>query len=67
MGRDYSELRKKIRGKYLRMGDFAADLGISKGTLGLKLRGISEWSRDEIEKIAELLDLTPDEIMALFF
>ena len=48
------ELRKRIRGKYLRIGDFAADLGITKGTLGLKLNGKSEWTRAEIEKVASV-------------
>lgn len=61
------ELRKRIRGKYLRIGDFAADLGITKGTLGLKLNGKSEWTRAEIEKVARLLDFTPEEILHYFF
>ena len=67
MGRDYYELRQRIRGKYARIGDFAKALGIASGTLSLKLMGKSEWSRAEIEKTAELLDLTPDEIMRYFF
>ncbi|MBQ6906190.1 MAG: DUF739 family protein [Clostridia bacterium] len=67
MRRDYTELRKKIRGKYLKLEDFAKDLGISVGTLTLKLAGKSEWSRMEIERTAILLDLTPDEILEYFF
>lgn len=67
MKNNYSELRKKIRGKYLRLEDFARDLGITSGTLTLKLSGKSEWSRAEIVKTAELLDLTPDEILEYFF
>ena len=67
MNRDYSELRKKIRGKYLRLEDFAKDLGITAGTLTFKLSGKSEWSRAEIEKAAELLELTPNEILHYFF
>ena len=67
MQRDYYELRQRIRGKYARIGDFAKALGVTRGTLSLKLRGKSEWSRAEIEKTAELLDLTPDEILRYFF
>lgn len=67
MSREYYELRFKIRSKYARIGDFAKALGMSTGTLGLKLRGKSDWSRSEIEKVAELLDLTPDEILYYFF
>ena len=67
MKRDYSELRKKIRSIYLRLEDFAKDMNITSGTLSLKLSGKSEWSRAEIEKTADLLDLTPDEILLYFF
>lgn len=67
MNRDYYELRQKIRGKYPRIGDFAKAIGMAKGTLSRKLTGKSEWSRAEMEKTAELLDLTPDEILRYFF
>ena len=67
MGRDYYELRQRIRGKYRRMGDCAKDLGIKPGTLSAKLNGKSEWTRAEIEKLAQLLELTPTEIMEYFF
>lgn len=67
MERDYSELRKRIRGTYNILGDFAADLGITAGTLSYKLSGKSEWSRAEIAKVVELLDLTPEETLRYFF
>ena len=67
MAHDYHDLRLRIRGKYARLTEFAKALGITTGTLSLKLRGKSEWSRAEIEKIAELLNLTPDEILLYFF
>ena len=67
MAREYYELRMRIRGKYARIEDFAKALGMTKGTLGLKLAGKSEWKRAEIEKVAELLELTPDEILRYFF
>ena len=67
MGRNYTELHKKIRSKYLRMSSFASDLGITVGTLSSKLKGITDWKRDEIEKVAELLDLTTEEVISYFF
>ena len=67
MKRKYAEFRKRILSKYLRLGDFAKDMGMTHGTLTLKISGKSEWSRAEIEKSADLLDLTPDEILLYFF
>lgn len=67
MRRNYSELKKKIRGRYLRLGEFAGDLGVTSSTLTLKLSGKSEWSRAEIERTSDLLDLTSDEILLYFF
>lgn len=67
MSRCYHDLRLRIRGKYARLADFANAIGVTTGTLSLKLRGKSEWSRAEIEKAANLLGLTPDEILNYFF
>ncbi len=67
MGRDYSALILKIRSKYLKFEDFANDLGITVCTLRNKLSGKNDWKREEMIKAAELLDLTPDEILFYFF
>ena len=67
MGREYYEIRQKIRGKYRRMEDCAKDLGITQGTLSAKLMGKREWTRAEIEKLAQLLELTPTDIIKYFF
>ena len=67
MAHDYYELRQKIRGKYARIGDFASAVGITQGTLSLKLSGRSEWKRAEMIRAAELLNLTPEEILQYFF
>lgn len=67
MGRDYTALILKIRGKYLKLEDFANDLGITVCTLRNKLSGRNDWKREEMIKAAELLDLTPEEILAIFF
>ena len=67
MEKDYMELCMKIRGKYMRTEDFATDLGISVTTLNSKLTGKTDWKREEMVKAAELLDLTPEEILYYFF
>lgn len=67
MAQEYYELRQRIRGRYARIGDFARAVGITNGTLSLKLSGKSEWKRAEMMKAAELLDLTPEEILHYFF
>ena len=67
MQRDYTELKKKIRAKYATMAEFASLLGITNSTLSTKLAGESDWKRVEIEKVQQILDLTPDEVLAIFF
>ena len=67
MGRDYEPLRRKILGKYGKLGLFAKALGIRAGTLTDKLNGKTDWKREEIDKTAHLLSLTPDEVWLIFF
>lgn len=67
MRRDYTELRKRILGKYGSLGVFAKKMGMTPSTLSKKLAGVSEWARIEIENAAVLLSLTPDEIWRIFF
>ncbi len=67
MGRNYETLRRKIIGKYGKLGTFAEVLGIRAATLSQKLNGSSDWSRVEIEKVQRLLELTVDEVWLIFF
>lgn len=45
----------------------AAEIGISRSTFFLKINGMSEFTADELQKIAEILKLTDDEILRWFF
>jgi hypothetical protein len=67
MGRNYEELRLKILGRYGQLSPFAKALGIQPSTLSLKLQGATDWKREEIEKTAQLLDLTANEVWLIFF
>lgn len=67
MKKDYTELRKRILGKYGSLGAFAKKMGMTSSTLSKKLAGASEWARIEIENAAILLSLTADEVWQIFF
>ena len=45
----------------------AAHLGINEVTLYRKTTGASEFTRDEIQKLKEFLNLTDSEAMRVFF
>lgn len=45
----------------------AAHLGINEVTLYRKCTGASEFTRDEIQKLKEFLNLTDSEAMRVFF
>ena len=48
-------------------GAVASHLGINEATLYRKSTGASEFTRDEIQKLKEFLDLTDEEAMRVFF
>ena len=45
----------------------AAHLGINEATLYRKSTGASEFTRDEIQKLKDFLNLTDSEAMRVFF
>lgn len=67
MGRDYEPLRRRILGKYGSLAPFAQELGITPSTLSLKLQGRSDWRREEIERCIAALELTMEDVAAIFF
>lgn len=62
----YAELRGAIRAKFGTNAAFAEAMGMNKSTLSKKLNGWSEWTRSEIERAMELLNLPWDEIPLYF-
>lgn len=64
---DYSELRGKIRAKFKRQGDFAKALGMDASSLSKKLNNRTQWTRPEIEKACELLDIPLADAHLYFF
>ena len=64
---DMRKLKGKIVEKYGTQDKIAVDLGLSPTTLSFKLNGKSEFSQGETAKIAELLNLAPEDFSAYFF
>lgn len=63
----YAKLRGRIREKCGRQEDFAAMMGMSPATLSAKLTGRTEWTRPEIVKACELLDIPLEDAHSYFF
>lgn len=66
MGMRFSKLRGRIREKFGTQSAFAKALGVHTATLSQKLRGVSDWTRPEIDKAVRLLDIPAEEIAAYF-
>jgi hypothetical protein len=60
-------LRGKIVEKYGTQRKFAKEMKWSERTLSLKLSGKIEWKQSEMVRAKELLGLTDDEMIEIFF
>ena len=60
-------LRQKLLEKHVRVKDLKVVLGISNSSLQRKLSGKTEFSRCEVKKIIDYLELQNDEAMFIFF
>lgn len=67
MSYNYKKLRGRIIEKYGTQENFSKEIGISPNSLSLKMTGKTGFSRDDIIKWCELLDISNDEIGAYFF
>ncbi|HHX02695.1 MAG TPA: DUF739 family protein [Tissierellia bacterium] len=61
------ELKGKIRAKGFTQKSFSLALGISPASLSRKLAGTHEFTIGEIEQMKELLGLSAEEAVELFF
>lgn len=64
---DFSLLTALIIAVFGSRKAFAEALGISKGTLSMKLNNKSRWSYEDIIKACELLGIDPRDIGIYFF
>lgn len=63
----YAKLRGLIREKFKTQGAFAKAMGINPTTLSKKLSGQVDWTRKEIEKACNLLEIPANQIFDYFF
>ena len=64
---NYSSLEKRIHRMYGNFGAFSKLIGMTERKFNSKVNNETEFSLSEIEKAADLLKLSPEEIPAYFF
>lgn len=61
------KLRGKIVENRMNIGEFCRAAGFVRSTFERKMNGVSEFNRDEIERIISILHLNDDETRKIFF
>jgi len=64
---DYTALRAEMVLKHVSQDDLLKHLEISRSSFYRKMNGLTEFTHDEIGKIIELLNLSSDRAMSIFF
>lgn len=64
---DYNELKAQIVRKGFNVKSLAHKIGISHSAFHRKLKGTSEFDREEISNLSNLLELTPGDVYKIFF
>lgn len=64
---DKLRLEYEIKRKGLSVNDFCEKIGVSRSAYYRKCNGSSEFTRDEIENIMRVLEITLEEGMLIFF
>lgn len=62
-----NELLAELVRKELTMGALAKKLGIAPSSLTRKIKGETDFYRGEIEKISQVLDLSGEDVLRIFF
>ena len=62
-----NSLKAKIIENGMTINSFCKAAGFVRSTFDRKLKGESEFNRDELEKIMVILNLTSDEMRSIFF
>lgn len=64
---NYAKLRGLIREKFRTQKALAKAMGMNESTLSAKLNNVTQWTRPEIEKACELLDIPLADAHIYFF
>lgn len=62
-----NKLLGKIKEHGTTLEQFAGEVGISLSAIRRKINEDTQFTREEIEKICELLNLTNEELLEIFF
>lgn len=63
----FGRLREKIQQLFGTQKAFAEEMGWNVATLNLKLNGKVDWSRTDILRVCNVLDIAMDEVKEYFF
>ena len=63
----YSKLKGRIVEKYQSQKNFAKAFGIAENSMSLKLTGQTQFTQEDIEKAASLLEIEKSEYGSYFF
>lgn len=66
MAGNYMRLRGRLRERGITQARFASMLGVCPTSLSLKLSGKREWTRREIERSCEILEIPLSEAYIFF-
>lgn len=64
---DCKELKAQMVRKGFKVDLLAEQIGISRSAFYRKMNGSSEFDRDEISKLSDLLELEPKDVYNIFF
>ncbi len=64
---DYSRLKGRIKEKYNSQSNFVKDLKMSEQVFSKRINNQVQFDSSEIKKMAELLEISDDEISEYFF
>ena len=63
----YAKLRGAIREIFKRQEEFARAMNMHPTTLSKKLSGLTDWTREEMERACQLLGIPAEQIHIYFF
>lgn len=62
-----NKLKGKLKEYDLTINEYAKELKLNVASTSYKVNGKKKFNQDEIEKSIELFDLSPDEVIEIFF
>ena len=64
---DKAKLRSKLALAEMTDTRFADEIGVSRQSMSMKMNGHRPFTADEIRRAKQVLNLTPEDVMEIFF